>query len=287
MGICRGDGGLMSWVGFGLEFTLRPLVIYKELRQNKSLIIILTKKGSMMTMKFKAGMMLAMSIGLAHAASTPVQLNNDTDKLSYTIGVDLGKNLKKQDIAINPAAMSRGLEDGLNNGPSFSLTEQQMKEVLVSFQKKLLEKQAESFNSKAQENKTKGEAFLMQNKSKQGVVTLKSGLQYKIIKNGEGVKPSANDTVTVDYTGKLIDGQVFDSTSKTGKPATFRVSQVIPGWTEVLQLMPVGSTWEVYIPANLAYGTRSVGGPIGPNETLIFNIHLLSVNQDKEEKKTS
>lgn len=237
-----------------------------------------------MMMKTKAGLMLAMGVSVASAATTAIPLNTDTDKLSYTIGVDLGKNLKKQDIAINPTAMSKGLEDGLAND-AFMMTDQQMKDVLVSFQKKLLEKQAESFNQKAQDNKSKGEAFLNQNKAKPGVVTLGSGLQYKVIKNGEGVKPTAEDTVTVDYTGRLIDGQVFDSTSKTGKPATFKVSQVIPGWTEILQLMPAGSTWEVYIPANLAYGPRSVGGPIGPNETLIFNIHLLSVN--KQGTKTS
>ena len=108
-----------------------------------------------------------------------------------------------------------------------------------------------------------------------------SGLQYKIIQSGTGVKPSKDDTVTVDYTGQLIDGQVFDSSEKTGKPATFKVSQVIPGWTEVLQLMPAGSTWEVYIPSALAYGPRSVGGPIGPNETLVFKIHLISVQKVK------
>jgi FKBP-type peptidyl-prolyl cis-trans isomerase FklB len=234
-----------------------------------------------MMMKMKAGMLLAMGVSVASAATTSIPLTTDTDKLSYTIGVDLGKNLKKQNIAITPGAMSKGLEDGLANG-AFLMTDQQMKDVLVSFQKKLLEKQAESFNQKAQENKSKGESFLSQNKTKPGVVTLSSGLQYKVIKNGEGVKPTADDSVTVDYTGRLVDGQIFDSTSKTGKPATFKVSQVIPGWTEILQLMPAGSTWEVYIPSSLAYGPRSVGGPIGPNETLIFSIHLLSVNKQGE-----
>ncbi|OGV28134.1 MAG: hypothetical protein A3F18_04365 [Legionellales bacterium RIFCSPHIGHO2_12_FULL_37_14] len=235
-------------------------------------------------MKKKVALLLAMGISVASSATiAAVSLNNDTDKLSYTIGVDLGKNLKKQDITINPAVMTKGLEDGLANA-QFIMTEPQMKDVLVAFQKKLLEKQADAFNKKAQENKTKGEDFLSQNKSKPGVVTLSSGLQYKVIKNGDGVKPKADDTVTVDYTGRLIDGQVFDSTDKTGKAATFKVSQVIPGWTEILQLMPAGSTWEVYIPASLAYGSRSVGGPIGPNETLIFNIHLLSVKKTTDKQ---
>lgn len=234
-------------------------------------------------MKKKIALLLAMGISTASMAAPGIPLDTDADKLSYTIGVDLGKNLKKQDISINPTAMSKGLEDGLANS-QFLMTEQQMKDVLVAFQKKLLEKQAEAFNQKAQDNKTKGEQFLAQNKAKPGIITLGSGLQYKVIKNGDGVKPTAEDTVTVDYTGRLIDGQVFDTTSKTGKAATFKVSQVIPGWTEVLQLMSAGSTWEVYIPASLAYGSRSVGGPIGPNETLIFNIHLLSVKKTTDNK---
>ena len=125
--------------------------------------------------------------------------------------------------------------------------------------------------------------FLEDNKQKKEVVTLPSGLQYKIITPGTGLKPTKEDFVTVEYTGHLINGDVFDSTEKTGKPATFKLSQVIPGWTEALQLMPAGSTWEVYIPSNLAYGERNVGGAIGPNETLVFNVHLIEVK--KEEKK--
>lgn len=231
-----------------------------------------------MSIKVKAGLLLIMGMSTAMATESPVQLGTDAEKLSYTIGVDLGKNLKKQDINISPSAMTKGLQDGMSDGP-YVLTEQQMKEVLVSFQKKLLDKQTEVFNKRAAENKLKGEAFLKENQTKPGVVTLPNGLQYKIITKGEGVKPQATDIVTVDYTGKLINGEIFDSTSKTGKPAMFQVSQVIPGWTQILQMMPTGSTWEVYIPANLAYGSRSVGGPIGPNETLIFNIHLLSVKK--------
>ncbi|TAL61510.1 MAG: FKBP-type peptidyl-prolyl cis-trans isomerase, partial [Legionella sp.] len=147
------------------------------------------------------------------------------------------------------------------------------------FQKDLMAKRTSEFNKKSEENKTKGETFMSANKSKEGVVALPSGLQYKIIETGTGAKPGKSDTVTVEYTGHLIDGTVFDSTDKTGKPATFQVSQVIPGWTEALQLMPAGSTWEIYVPSNLAYGPRSVGGPIGPNETLIFKIHLISVKK--------
>ncbi|CDZ78853.1 Outer membrane protein MIP precursor [Legionella massiliensis] len=216
----------------------------------------------------------------ATPAAATSSLTTEMDKLSYSIGADLGRNFKKQGIDISPAAMAKGLQDGMSGG-QLLLTDQQMREVLNTFQKELMAKRSADFNKKAEENKTKGEAFLNQNKSKDGVVTLPSGLQYKIIQKGDGAKPSKDDTVTVEYTGTLIDGQVFDSTEKTGKPATFKVSQVIPGWTEALQLMPSGSTWEVYVPANLAYGPRSVGGPIGPNETLVFKIHLISVQKSE------
>lgn len=228
---------------------------------------------------------LAVAIGFSMSttivAADAVQLTTDKDKLSYSIGSDLGKNFKRQGIDIDPQVMVKGIQDGLSGGP-LMLTDAQMKDVLMKFQKELMAKRATEFNKKADENKAKGEAFLKENKGKTGVVTLTDGLQYKIVTAGAGQKPGKEDTVTVEYTGRLIDGQVFDSTDKTGKPATFKLSQVIPGWTEALQLMPAGSTWEVYVPANLAYGVRNVGGPIGPNETLIFNIHLISVDKAKQ-----
>ena len=231
-----------------------------------------------MKMKLIAvAMGLAMSTAIVAATDAP-QLKTDMDKLSYSIGSDLGKNFKRQGIDVNAMIMAKGIQDGMAGG-TLLLTEQQMKDVLSKFQKDLMAKRTAEFNKKSEENKTKGEAFLSQNKAKPGVVVLTDGLQYKIIKAGTGDKPAKEDTVTVEYTGKLISGEVFDSTEKTGKPATFKLSQVIPGWTEALQLMPAGSTWEVYVPANLAYGSRSVGGPIGPNEALIFNIHLISVKK--------
>ncbi len=230
-----------------------------------------------MKMKLVAvAMSLAMTTAIA--ANDTVVLKTDMDKLSYSIGTDLGKNFKRQGIEINPPMMAKGIQDGMAGG-ALLLTEQQMKDVLNQFQKELMAKRTAEFNKKADENKVKGEAFLTQNKSKPGVVTLPSGLQYKIVQAATGAKPGKEDTVTVEYTGKTIAGEVFDSTDKAGKPATFKLSQVIPGWTEALQLMPAGSTWEVYVPANLAYGSRSVGGPIGPNETLVFNIHLISVKK--------
>ncbi|WP_165483062.1 FKBP-type peptidyl-prolyl cis-trans isomerase [Legionella genomosp. 1] len=230
-----------------------------------------------MKMKLVAAATMSLAMSTAIAASD-VTLSTDMDKLSYSIGADLGKNFKKQGIEVNPAAMAKGLQDGMA-GSQLMLTDDQMKEVLNKFQKDLMSKRNAEFSKKSEENKSKGEAFLSQNKTKEGVVSLPSGLQYKVIETGSGAKPAKDDTVTVEYTGKTIDGQVFDSTDKSGKPATFKVSQVIPGWTEALQLMPAGSTWEIYIPSSLAYGPRSVGGPIGPNETLIFKIHLISVKK--------
>jgi len=230
-------------------------------------------------MKMKLLAVAAMGVALNTAIAADTSLSTESEKLSYSIGADLGKNFKQQGIEINANAMAKGIQDGMSG--NMKMTEEQMKEVLTNFQKKLMAKRTQAHQKQALENKAKGEQFLKGNKDKEGVVSLPSGLQYKVIEKGSGAKPAKDDTVTVEYTGRLIDGKVFDSTEKTGKPATFKVSQVIPGWTEALQLMPAGSTWEVYIPSNLAYGERSVGGPIGPNETLIFKIHLISVDKSK------
>jgi FKBP-type peptidyl-prolyl cis-trans isomerase FklB len=228
-----------------------------------------------MKMRWMVGAVsLMVSSAWAADNAAPV-LTTDEDKVSYSIGADLGKHLKQQGIAINPVFFSKGIEDALKGGPLL-LSDEAMKDVLSAFQKQMMAKRAEEMNAQAKTNQDAGDAFLKANQAKSGVKTLPSGLQYKIITAGTGAKPGKEDTVTVDYTGHLINGTVFDSTEKTGKPATFKVSQVIPGWTEALQLMPVGSTWELYIPAKLAYGARSVGGLIGPNETLIFNVHLIS-----------
>lgn len=231
-----------------------------------------------MKMKLVTAAVFGLAMSTAMAATDATSLATDKDKLSYSIGADLGKNFKNQGIDVSPEALAKGMQDAMS-GAQLALTDQQMKDVLNKFQKDLMAKRTAEFNKKADENKVKGETFLTENKSKPGVVELPSGLQYKVITSGNGVKPGKSDTVTVEYTGRLINGTVFDSTEKNGKPATFQVSQVIPGWTEALQLMPAGSTWEIYVPSGLAYGPRSVGGPIGPNETLIFKIHLISVKK--------
>lgn len=213
-------------------------------------------------------------------AAEKSELKSQEDKLSYTIGVDLGSNFKKQGITINPNLVQRGITDGMKGG-SLMLTEQEMGDVLKQFQQELLAKRAVKFKELAEKNKTAGEKFLEENKAKKEVQTTSTGLQYKPATTGTGNKPGASDVVTVEYTGKLLNGQEFDSSKKVGKPVTFNLSQVIPGWSEALQLMPEGSVWDVYIPANLGYGAQGAG-VIGPNEVLLFNIKLIKVEKAKD-----
>jgi len=210
--------------------------------------------------------------------SQPVALNTEQDKVSYSIGVDLGQNFKSQGIEINSALLAKGLQDGLS-GQTPMLTKQQMVDTLMAFQKQLMTKRQAEFKGLAEKNKQEGTAFLAANKTKPGVVTTASGLQYKVIDAGKGVSPTDKDIVTVDYSGNFINGKVFDSSYERKQPATFPVSEVIPGWTEVLKLMKPGATYEIVVPSNLAYGERGFGNAIGPNETLLFKIHLISVKK--------
>ncbi|MGZ3524516.1 MAG: FKBP-type peptidyl-prolyl cis-trans isomerase N-terminal domain-containing protein [Thermodesulfobacteriota bacterium] len=209
-------------------------------------------------------------------AQEKLVFKNQKDKISYIVGMDIGNNLKKQSIGVNPKVLAKGIEDALA-GAKPLLTEQEIQETMMAFQKEMLAKQAEV----AKKNKTEGEAFLAENKKKEGVKALPSGLQYKVIKAGTGKKPKSSDTVTVNYRGTLIDGTEFDSSYKRGQPATFQVSGVIPGWTEALQLMEEGAKWQLFIPSNLAYGERGAGGVIGPNATLLFEIELVSIQEKK------
>ncbi len=224
--------------------------------------------------------------GAQASASDANALVNDTDKLSYTIGVDLGTNFKKQAIQVNSRVLMRGLHD-VRGGNKLLMTKKEMEATLKHFQQQMIAKRESAFKAKAKKNQQAGEAFLQANRSKEGVVVRSSGLQYKVITAGKGLQPSKTDTVTVEYTGRLLDGTVFDSTDKTGKPVGFKVTDVIPGWTEVLQLMHTGGTWEIYIPSKLAYGERGVGGPIGPNEMLIFKIHLISIKKNNNTKQAA
>jgi FKBP-type peptidyl-prolyl cis-trans isomerase FklB len=193
------------------------------------------------------------------------------DKASYSIGLNLGFNLSKQKVAVNPDALAAGIKDALAGKPQ--MTEAQVKETMTAFEKEVVEKQ----KTMASKNQADGQKFLAENKTKDGVKTTPSGLQYKSLKEGTGPLPKATDTVTVNYRGTLLDGTEFDSSYKRGEPATFPLNGVIKGWTEGLQLMKKGSKYQLFIPPDLAYGERAVGGDIAPNSTLIFEVELLEV----------
>jgi FKBP-type peptidyl-prolyl cis-trans isomerase FklB len=209
-------------------------------------------------------------------------LKTQKDKASYAIGLNIGKSMHKDSVDIDPSILLRGLKDGLA-GSKPLLTDDEARTAMVTLQTEMRKKQEEKMLVQGATNKKEGEAFLADNKTKEGVVTLPSGLQYKILKEGTGPKPVATDTVVCNYKGTLLDNTEFDSSYKRGQPATFPVSGVIKGWTEALQLMPVGSKWQLFIPSELAYGARGgPGGGIGPNATLIFEVELMSVQPKAE-----
>lgn len=213
----------------------------------------------------------------APAPKSPT-LQTQKDKASYAIGLNIGKSMKKDELDVDPEILAAGVRDALAANKPL-LTDEEVQTVLTTLQNEVRKHQQELFQQALEKNKQEGDAFLAANKEKPGVVTLPSGLQYKILQPGDGPKPSVTDTVVCNYRGMLINGTEFDSSYKRGQPATFPVGQVIKGWTEALQLMPVGSKWELYVPASLAYGERGTpnGGPIGPNETLIFQVELVSI----------
>jgi FKBP-type peptidyl-prolyl cis-trans isomerase FklB len=205
-------------------------------------------------------------------------LKSQRDKVSYTIGVYSGNNLKQQAIDIDPDIMVKGIKDSLS-GEKALLTDQEMREVMSAFQKDLASKQAEKRNALAEKNKKEGEAFLAENKKKEGVKTLSSGLQYQVLQEGKGKSPKATDTVVAHYRGTLINGTEFDSSYQRNEPASLRLNSVIKGWTEALTLMKEGAKWRLFIPADLAYGENGAG-PIEPNAALIFEVDLISVIQE-------
>ena len=203
-------------------------------------------------------------------------LGTQAEKLSYTIGYKTGAALKAQSININTQDFNQGLKAGYQ-GDKSSLTDQEMQSTLNTMQQQVVNNMQQQTQAEGDVNKKAGDAFLAKNAKEPGVVTLPSGLQYRIVHEGNGPSPKASDTVTVNYEGTLIDGTVFDSSYKRGQPATFKVGQVIAGWQEALKLMKPGATWMLYIPSNLAYGSHGAGSAIGPNETLIFKVDLISV----------
>src|SRR6266568_7585462 len=199
------------------------------------------------------------------------QLKDQKDKVSYSIGLNIGFNLSRQNVQINPDVVSAGIKDAIAGKPQ--LTTDQVKEVMATFEKDMQQKQ----KAAGEKNASEGTKFLDENKKKEGVKATASGLQYKALKEGTGPQPKATDTVTVNYRGTLINGTEFDSSYKRGQPATFPVNGVIKGWTEGVQLMKTGSKYQFFVPANLAYGDRNVGPDIAPNSTLIFEVELIGV----------
>jgi FKBP-type peptidyl-prolyl cis-trans isomerase FklB len=212
----------------------------------------------------------------ATKSAAPTKLTTQKDKFSYAIGMNIGTNLHRQSVDVDPELLIQGMKDALAGGKML-LTEDEAKAVLTEAQAEMRKKQQDKMQAEGDANKKEGEAFLAANKAKEGVVTLPSGLQYKVLTQGTGPKPTTADTVICNYRGTLVDGKEFDSSFKRGQPATFPVGRVIKGWTEALPLMPVGSKWQLYIPPDLAYGDHGAGPDIGPNATLIFDVELLSI----------
>lgn len=208
-------------------------------------------------------------------------LKTQKEKASYALGMSIGQSLHKQGLPVDGALVSRGLRDALAGNKTL-LTDDEMKAQLQQLRGDFQKEQEAKAHAAGEANRKEGEAFLAANKTKEGVKTLPDGLQYKILKEGAGPKPTATDTVTVTYRGTLINGKEFDSSFKRGQPATFPVSGVIKGWTEALQLMPVGSKWQLFIPADLAYGDHSPSPDIGPGDTLIFEVELISIGEQKK-----
>jgi FKBP-type peptidyl-prolyl cis-trans isomerase FklB len=217
----------------------------------------------------------ALAAAPAWAADAPA-LKTTQDKVSYSIGLSVGRNLKTQEIEVDLDTFTLGLRDGMA-GDKQQLSDDEIREVMFAYQMERRAKQVEAHNKVATANKKQGDDFLASNKKKKGVKTTASGLQYKVIKVGTGKAPKPESTVTAHYRGTLLDGTEFDSSYTRGEPAQFPVNGVIAGWTEVLQLMKVGGKVQVWIPPDLAYGEQGAGSRIGPNSTLMFEIELIEV----------
>jgi FKBP-type peptidyl-prolyl cis-trans isomerase FklB len=226
-------------------------------------------------LKFKLILLSAMlmAAGLVHAEDAP--LKTDKEMLSYSIGASTAKNLKKSDIQVDPELVLRGLKDGLASD-KLLLTDKQIMSIMNGLMNDVKRATVANRKEAAEKNQKLGAEFLEANKKAKGVVTLPSGVQYQILKAGSGKKPGDADMVVCNYRGTLIDGTEFDST-EAGKPANIKVSALVAGWREAIKLMPEGSKWRVYIPSGHAYAERGVGTIIGPNETLIFELELVSV----------
>jgi FKBP-type peptidyl-prolyl cis-trans isomerase FklB len=224
---------------------------------------------------------LALVLTLAVLA-TPVNgddkpaFRDQKEKTSYALGANIGSSFKRQDVEVNMDMFMKGLKDALAGNSA--LTEQEVRDTLAALQKDIRTKQEEKHKQLSEKNKAEGQKFLAENKNKDGVITLPSGLQYKVLAPGQGEPPRSNDVVSVNYRGNLIDGTEFDNSYKRNAPASFAVNGVIKGWSEALQLMKPGAKWQLFLPPELAYGERGSGQHIGPSSTLIFEVELLSAN---------
>ncbi len=208
--------------------------------------------------------------------SQPLVFSDEMDRVSYSIGVDIGESFKQQKLDLTAPFLAKGIEDAMMGGETM-MTKDDMEACLKDFQEERMNKQSSDQKNMKENNTKEGEEFLAANKSKEGVITTDSGLQYKVITEGTGATPRPTDTVETHYRGTLINGKEFDSSYSRGKTTSFPVNGVIAGWTEALLMMKVGAKWQLYIPSELAYGTRGAGGDIGPNATLIFDIELISI----------
>lgn len=227
-----------------------------------------------------------LTAGVAIAADKAVELKTDEQKLSYAMGLDLGKYFKNLDENFDLNIMQQGISDSYN-GKETLMTPEEAAEIQQKFATRQQEKQVQKTMEMIKKNREEAEKFLAENKKKEGVKETKSGLQYKVIKEGKGKKPVATDTVKVHYKGSLLNGKEFDSSYKRKEPAVFQVGRVIPGWQEALQLMNAGSTYEVYLPPDLAYGDRGAPPVIEPGSLLVFQVELLDIPQEeKKEVKT-
>ncbi len=223
----------------------------------------------------------ATDTGESKKAAAPVALESSEQRLSYGIAYNLGQRMSQDGMKIDLDAFVAGFSDGVGGGEG-KMTSDEINAEIKAYQEKMVAEQQAEHDKLAQTNEAASTAFLEQNKAREGVVTTDSGLQYEIITEGTGPKPGPDDTVEVHYRGTLVDGTEFDSSYKRGKTVTFGVGQVIPGWTEALQLMPVGSKWKLFIPPELAYGAGGAGQVIGPNAALIFEVELVSIpSQEK------
>ena len=238
-----------------------------------------------MTMIYLIATLVSITVLLcAVRAEENPEIVDETDRVNYSLGYQIGGDFKRQGVELSPELVVKGIQDALS-GIEPMMTPAEMNRTLVDLKRKIVADEQAAQKKASDENLAAGRAFLEENSKKEGVKTLPSGLQYRVIKEGTGAIPSATDTVTVHYRGTLIDGTEFDSSYSREEPATFQANRVIDGWKEALQLMKAGGKWQLFIPAELAYGARSVGDKIKSNSTLIFEVELLSVQKNEGRAK--